>query len=283
MFSSERIEYKSNADILAMRQAGLVVADIHDALASAVTSGMTTAELDVIAAEVLAKANATSNFLGYYGYPGHVCISVNEEIVHGIPGDRVLEPGDLVSFDCGAVVDGWHGDACITVVLPGGDDSRREAHEKLSAQTNAAMWAGIAALASAKRVGDIGAAIEDSVMAIPAAERPGIIEEYVGHGIGTSMHQPPDVLNYRAKNRGSRIKAGMVLCIEPMLSIGQPDNETLADEWTVVTKDGSTACHWEHMVAIHSRGIWVLTAPDGGAAGLAPYGVTPSEIDVVGK
>ncbi|VEI12828.1 type I methionyl aminopeptidase [Trueperella bialowiezensis] len=269
------IEYKSPEQIRRMRRAGLVVADIHDALREQIEVGMTTADLDAVALEVLESAGAVSNFYGYYGYPGQICTSVNEVIVHGIPGERVLEPGDLVSLDCGAVVDGWHGDAAFSVVLPGGDPEVRATRERLSEATRGAMWAGIAAMARGKRVNDIGAAIDDYVSDLPEDGRPDIVRDYVGHGIGTAMHQEPDVLNYRARGRSPRLKNGMVLCIEPMLTAGDQANTVLADEWTVITRDGSDAAHWEHMVAKHSGGIWVLTAKDGGAEGLAPFGVTP--------
>lgn len=270
----ERIEYKTDDQIRAMRRSGLVVAQIHQALREAVKPGMTTKELDSIAAQVLADHGATSNFLGYYGFTGNTCISVNEEIVHGVPGERVIERGDIVSFDCGAVVDGWHADACTTIVLDGGRDEDIE----LSKRTEQAMWTGIAAFATAKRIGDVGAAIEDYVESLPAENRPGNVKEFIGHGIGSEMHMDPDVMNYRA-GRGARVKAGMVVCIEPLLTIGDPTSETLDDEWTVRTVDGSHACHWEHMVARHKKGIWVLTAPDGGAAGLAPFGITPVPLD----
>lgn len=275
MFGREAIEYKSDEQIRKIRRAALVVADIHDALRGAVRPGVTTGELDLVAGRVLEAAGAKSNFLGYYGYPANACISVNETIVHGIPGDRVLTDSDIVSFDCGAVVDGWHGDACFTICMPNASEEDR----RLSDMTEKAMWTGIAALASAKHVGEVGGAIEDYVDSIPEDHRPGLVEEYMGHGIGSSMHQPPDVLNYRAKNKGAKIKPGMVLCVEPMLTLGSPDSKVLEDEWTVVTLDGRNACHWEHEVAIHRRGIWVLTARDGGAEGLAPYGVTPVPLD----
>ena len=274
MARREKIEYKTADQIRKIRQAGLVVADIHTALRTRVKAGMTTAEADTIALEVLQAAGAKSNFFGYYGYPGPICTSVNEVIVHGIPGDRVLHPGDLVSFDCGAVVDGWHGDAAISMVIPGGDSEVSASRERLSALTEEAMWRGIAALATGSHIGDVGRAIDDFVVSLPDPQ-PGIVEDYVGHGIGSKMHMAPDVPNYRTRSRGEKLKAGMVLCIEPMLTAGDQANKTLADDWTVVTQDGSDACHWEHEVAIHAAGIWVLTAPDGGEAGLAPYGVTP--------
>ncbi|MDY5585507.1 MAG: type I methionyl aminopeptidase [Arcanobacterium sp.] len=275
----KKVNALSDDDIRKIRKAGLVVAEIHDALRAAIAPGMTTEDLDDIALNVLQKNGVKSNFLGYHGYPKNTCISVNNTVVHGIPGKQVLEPGDLVSMDCGAVVDGWHGDACFTVVLPGGDDAVRERREKLSAQTYEAMWHGIAAMAKGHFVSDIGNAIDDYVMEIPPAERPDIVLDFTGHGIGRAMHLEPTVLNYRTNHRGPKLHAGMVLCIEPILAAGKQANQTLADEWTVVTRDGSDACHWEHEVALHSKGIWVLTAPDGGAAELARFGVTPVPLD----
>ncbi|WP_182050276.1 type I methionyl aminopeptidase [Changpingibacter yushuensis] len=272
------IQLKSDDQIRLMRKAGLIVADIHAAIRKAVRPGVTTKDMDNVALSVLDAAGAKSNFFGYYDYPGQICVSVNEVIVHGIPGERVLEPGDLVSFDCGAVRDGWHGDAAFSVVLPGGDPEVRKRRERLSSLTEESMWRGIAQMALGSRVGDIGRAIDDFVVGLPG-EQLGIVEEYVGHGIGTAMHMEPDVPNFRTRSRGAKFKAGMVLCVEPMLTAGSQENVTLEDDWTVVTLDGSDACHWEHEVAIHSKGIWVLTAPDGGTAGLAPYGVVPVPLD----
>lgn len=271
------IEYKTLAQMRAMREVALIVDDIHEALRTQVRVGMTTAEADAIAAEVLREAGARSNFLGYYDYPAHICVSVNEVIVHGIPDERVLRAGDIVSFDCGAVKGGWHGDSCFTMVLPSDNPCDREliaARERLSQVTEQAMWAGIAAMAHGKRVGDIGAAIDDYVTSV--APDLDIILDYTGHGIGTEMHQAPDVLNYCSRGRTPRLKPGMVLCIEPMLTRGSQDNHVLSDDWTVVTNDGSDACHWECQVALHDDGIWVLNRRDGGARELAAFGVTPA-------
>jgi len=207
-------------------------------------------------------------------------VSVNDEIVHGIPGARVLEPGDVVSVDCGAIVEGWHGDSAMTVVLEGADPLDVE----LAGATETAMWAGIAALATSDRLGGVGDAVEDSVDAAQAAganggARYGVIEEYVGHGIGSAMHQAPDVLNYRTRDRGPRLKPGMCLAVEPMLVRGARTTQVLEDDWTVVTDDGSRAAHWEHSVALLPGGIWVLTAADGGAMRLAALGVTVAPLD----
>ena len=183
--------------------------------------------------------------------------------LHSIPGARVLEPGDVVSVDCGAIVDGWHGDSAFSTVLAPADPQDVD----LVATTEAAMWAGIAALHGAARTSAVGQAVDDLV-----GDRFGIVEEYVGHGIGTAMHQPPDVPNYRSRDRGARVQPGLVVAVEPMLTRGGADTHELADGWTVTTDDGSRAAHWEHTVAVLPDGrLWVLTARDGGAAGLAPW------------
>lgn len=272
MFGRERIEYKTPAQVALMRQAGLVVADTLDAVRAALMPGVTTAHLDAVAEDVIRSAGATPSFLGYHGYPASLCISVNDEIVHGIPGARVLQPGDVVSVDCGAIVDGWHGDSAFTAVL----DPADPADVELTRTTEDAMWAGIAALATGDRLGAVGEAVEDVVEAAAArtgAAPYGIVEDYVGHGIGTAMHQPPDVPNFRTRDRGTRLRPGLCVAIEPMLVRGAEKNHTLADEWTVVTDDGSRAAHWEHTVAVLDGGVLVLTARDGGAARLRALGV----------
>lgn len=270
---ARHIELKTPAQMATMHQAGLILHKGLDAVVAAAQPGVTTNELDEVFRGVLADHGATSNFLGYHGFPATICASVNDEVVHGIPGDRVLNDGDIISVDAGAVIDGWHSDSARTVLVGDVDP----ADQRLSEITQAAMWAGIAAYAKAKHVGEIGNAIEDYVRA-QQGEPLGILEDYVGHGIGSAMHQAPDVFNYRSGMRGPRIKAGMVLAIEPMLVRGGIDTRTLSDDWTVVTVDGSNASQWEHSVARHKEGIWVITAPDGGAAGLAPFGVVPVPI-----
>lgn len=274
----ERLELQTPEQLRLMDRAGGVVADMHTALRAVIAPGVTTSQLDEVAREVLAQAGARSNFLGYHGFPATICVSVNEEIVHGIPGDRVLEPGDLVSVDCGAIVEGRHGDAAFSVLVDGGDAAQRAADQLLIKVTEAALWAGIAAFAAAERVGEIGAAIEDAVLARSDAAQPpgfGIVREYTGHGIGSAMHLPPDVVNFASKDRSPRVRPGLCLAIEPMLTAGTETTEVLEDDWTVITADGSRAAHVEHSVARHEGGIWVLTAPDGGAAGLAAHGITP--------
>lgn len=274
-FGQPKIEYKTNADILRMRKAGLVLSEALDETVAAAAVGVTTKELDDVFAGVLARHSAKSNFLGYYDFPATICASVNEEVVHGIPGTRVLKDGDVLKIDGGAIIEGWHADSARTVIVGPTVDPE---DQRLSDITEEAMWAGIAALASARYVGDIGNAIDDFVSSAPGAPL-GILEEYVGHGIGSAMHQPPDVLNYRSGHRGPRVKPGLCLAIEPMLVRGGIETTVLSDEWTVVTNDKSRASQWEHTVAVHMGGIWVLTAPDGGAERLAKYGVTPKPLD----
>ncbi|MGO4295789.1 type I methionyl aminopeptidase [Glutamicibacter sp. MCAF14] len=269
-----KIEYKSNSEILKMRQAGLVLAEALDEAVAMARPGVRTEELDQAFGKVLERHNATSNFLGYHGFPANICASVNHEVVHGFPSDYVLKDGDVLKIDGGAIIDGWHSDSARTVLVGENIDP---ADQRLSDITEQAMWAGIAALANARFIGQIGQAVDDFVTSQPGAEL-GILEDYCGHGIGSQMHMAPDVLNYNPGHRGPRVKPGMCLAIEPMLVRGGIETSVLEDDWTVVTNDKSNASQWEHTVAVHMGGIWVLTAHDGGAAGLAPFGVTPSPI-----
>lgn len=267
------IELKKPEQIKQMRRAGLVVAKILDELGQRVAVGVTTAELDAVAREMLAEQGATSNFLnygaewGYPPYPAVACISVDEEIVHGIPSDRKLADGDIVSVDFGAIIDGWHGDAARTFCV--GEVSQQ--HRDLSEATRESMWAGIGAAHLGGRVGDISHAIELSILG--QQQGYGIVREYTGHGIGTAMHQPPDVPNYGKAGRGAKIVEGLVLAIEPMVTTGSEDAVTLDDEWTVVTHDGSWAAHWENTVTVTKQGLWVLTELDGGEAELTARGL----------
>jgi methionyl aminopeptidase len=269
-----KIEYKSNSEILKMRQAGLVLAEALDEAVAMARPGVRTEELNQAFGKVLERHNATSNFLGYHGFPANICASVNHEVVHGFPSDYVLKDGDVLKIDGGAIIDGWHSDSARTVLVGENIDP---ADQRLSDITEQAMWAGIAALANARFIGQIGQAVDDFVTSQPGAEL-GILEDYCGHGIGSQMHMAPDVLNYNSGHRGPRVKPGMCLAIEPMLVRGGIETSVLEDDWTVVTNDKSNASQWEHTVAVHMGGIWVLTAHDGGAAGLAPFGVTPSPI-----
>ena len=275
MRSRRSLELKTTDQLQTMRRAGEVLSAALDATVEAAAPGVTTAELDAVFAAVLAEHGATSNFLGYHGFPATICASVNEEVVHGIPGERVLEQGDVLKIDGGAIVDGWHADSARTVVLGSSAAGTADpADERLSAITREAMWVGIAAFASAKHVGEIGDAIDDFVTAQEGPEL-GILEDYVGHGIGTAMHLPPDVFNYRTGHQGPRVRPGLALAIEPMLVRGGIETLTLEDDWTVITKDGARASQWEHSVCRHAGGLWVLTAPDGGASELARFGVVP--------
>ena len=272
MIFGPRIELKTPEELQLMHRAGQLTRQVLSAARSDAVAGATTAEVDAAAEAVIVGAGAQSNFKGYQGFPAVVCISVNEEIVHGIPGPRVLRTGDLVSIDGGAIVEGFHGDSALTMIV-GGEDAGSAADRELSSATEQAMWAGIAAFATGTRVSDVGDAIDDFVT--EHFPHLGLVEEFTGHGIGTAMHMAPEVLNYRARSNGPKIRPGMCLAIEPMLTSGVGDTRTLDDGWTAVTADGSRASHWEHSVARHDDGVWVLTAEDGGAAGLAPYGITP--------
>jgi methionyl aminopeptidase len=271
--SQRKIEYTNNGQLRIMAEAGVLLSRALDAAVAAAVPGVSTDEVDAAFAEVVDAAGAQYNFLGYYGYPKHICVSVNDEVVHGIPGPRKLAEGDIVSIDGGCIVRGWNADSARTVIVGEGDPE----DVRLSEITRQAMWRGIAAFAKGSFVGDIGDAIDDFVSAQEGAPL-GILEDYVGHGIGSAMHMAPDVLNYRTGHRGPKIKPGMALAIEPMLVRGSIDTKTLDDEWTVVTTDGAHASQWEHSVARHSGGIWVLTAEDGGASELVPLGVTPVPI-----
>ena len=264
------IELKKPEQFERMRAAGIVVADTLQRVRESVSPGMTTADLDAIARDSIASAGATPSFLGYHGYPAVICTSVNEEIVHGIPGSRVINEGDVVSVDCGAIVDGWHGDAAFSVVV---GEAAPEVAELLKV-TETALWRGIAKACSGGRLSDIGHAVEAHVR---ASGDYGIVEEYVGHGIGTSMHMEPSVPNYGQPGHGPRLEVGMALAIEPMVNLGGRHTKTLEDDWTVVTVDGRWSAHFEHTVAITADGPWVLTAHDGGAERLSALGVpTPA-------
>jgi methionyl aminopeptidase len=268
--------YKTAAELKLMVEPGIITAAALDAVRAAIRPGITTLELDAIAEKVIRDAGAEPNFMLVPGYRHTICASVNEEVVHGIPGARVLQPGDLVSIDCGAQLNGWNGDSAFSVVIP--DPSRPELvaeRQRLSDVTEQSLWHGVAALASVKRLNQVGAAIEQY---IESQGEFGIIEDYTGHGIGRSMHEDPPVFNYRVREKGPEVRVGLAVAIEPMLTGGTIDTVTLADDWTVATVDGTMAAHWEHSVAVHAGGIWVLTAQDGGAAQLAPLGVTPVPI-----
>lgn len=274
--------YKSRAQLEAMIEPGLITAAALAAVRAAVRPGITTGELDAIADRVIADRGAESNFKLVRGYRHTTCISVNDQVVHGIPGSRLLQPGDIVSIDAGAQFHGWNGDSAITVIVPDGAPDVVATRQALSDVTEGSMWAGIAAMASATHLGDISAAIEDHILGAgpsPVSGKPyGILREYVGHGIGRKMHEAPSLFNYRTADRGAEVRPGLVLAIEPMVTAGSDVTYVEDDDWTVTTTDGSDGSHWEHSVALHDGGIWVLTAADGGATGLAPFGVTPAPI-----
>lgn len=273
------IELKSDGQLLKMRVAGRLVAQILAAVRDAAVPGVSPIELDRLAAAMIADGGAVSSFLGYGGgyglppYPAVTCISVNNEIVHGIPAERPLADGDLVSVDFGLSIDGWHGDSAITFGVGQLADERAA----LSEATREAMWAGIAAARIGGRVGDMSAAVERSIRS--SRTKYGIVAEYTGHGIGSAMHQPPDVPNLGRVGRGEQLVKGMCLAVEPMITLGSPNTAVLEDEWTVVTRDGSVAAHWEHTFALTSRGLWVLTAADGGEAELTARGAKFGPLD----
>jgi methionyl aminopeptidase len=259
------IQIKSPEQIAVMRRAGLVVGETLELLRSSVRAGISTGELDAIAEDHIRSAGATPSFLGYQGFTGTICTSVNEQVVHGVPGEQVLADGDVISIDCGAIVDGWHGDAAITVAVGRVPDEVTTLMEV----TEEAMWRGIAAAGLGGRVGDISRAVESHVR---AAGDYGIVEDYTGHGIGSEMHQSPDVPNY-GRRRGARLVEGLALAVEPMITLGHKHTTVLADDWTVVTADGSRAAHYEHTFTLTPAGTWVLTALDGGEAALTRLGV----------
>ncbi len=268
------IEVKSEAELAAMRRAGLVVAEALARIRDAVAPGVSTADLDAVARACLDEHGATSSFLGYSHppFPAVICASVNDEVVHGIPGPRRLAAGDLISVDFGAIVEGWHGDAAITVAV--GEIAPER--QLLSAVTEAALWAGLAAAVPGGRLSDISHAVEASIRgrSAPGPAPWGILTDYGGHGIGTQMHMEPHVLNFGPPGRGPRLEPGMALAIEPMVTLGSATVRVAGDGWTVVTRDGSASAHWEHTVAITKDGPWVLTAPDGGAERFAALGVS---------
>ncbi len=267
------IELKTPDQLRTQRRAGLVVAEAHEAVRAAAAPGVTTGELDQVARDVLARHGAGSSFLNYgaaWGYPpfpGVTCISVNEEVVHGIPGPRKLVQGDLVSVDFGAIVDGYHGDAAITF----GVGALSEDDQRLSDVTHESLWAGIGAARLGGRVSDISHAIEKSIRS--RRERYGILKDFTGHGIGSQMHQAPDVPNVGRPGRGPKLVEGLVLAVEPMVTLGSAIGVTLDDEWTVVSKDSSRASHWEHTITVTAHGLWVLTARDGGESELKARGL----------
>jgi methionyl aminopeptidase len=257
------IQIKVPEQIERMYAAGQVVARTLAVLADAVRPGVTTADLDAIAEREIRSAGAVPSFLGYFGYPASICASVNERVVHGIPskGQRLLA-GDIISIDCGAILDGWHGDAAISL----GVGEIDPADQALLDACEASMWAGIAQAVPGRHLSDISNAVERSVR---ASGDYGLIREYTGHGIGTEMHMEPAVRNYGPPGQGPRLRTGMALAIEPMITRGGRHVAELDDGWTVVSVDGSRAAHFEHTVAVIPDGPWVLTALEGERSALA--------------
>ena len=262
------IQIKTPDEIAVMREAGLVTQRALARMREAVAPGISTGELDRIAEDSIRSEGAVPSFKGYRGFTGTICASVNDEVVHGIPSRRrKLRDGDIVSLDCGAIVDGWHGDSAVTV--PVGEVAPELL--ELIAVTERSLWAGLAVALAGGRLTDIGAAVEGSIRSAP--HRYGIVDHYGGHGIGTEMHQDPHVLNHGRAGRGPRLVPGLALAVEPMVTLGDPATRELDDGWTVVTLDGSCAAHWEHTVAVTEDGPWVTTAEDGGFGRLAELGV----------
>jgi methionyl aminopeptidase len=254
------IEIKTPTELEAMRAAGLVVASALELMAAEVKPGISTGELDELAEQTIRDAGAVPSFKGYHGFPASICASVNEQVVHGIPStEQVLADGDLISIDCGAILDGWHGDAAVTVAV----GTAIPADLALSEATRLSMLAGIEAIQPGGRLTDISHAVETATRNAERehGRRYGIVKDYGGHGIGRAMHMEPFLPNYGKPGRGTRLRVGMAIAIEPMLTLGSARTQELADGWTVVTTDGSRAAHWEHSVAITDDGPWVLTAP----------------------
>lgn len=251
-FGRTAIAQRSPEQLRSMRAAGRVVAEMHATIRAAARPGVTTLQLDAVAREVIDSRGATSNFLGYHGFPAVICASVNDEVIHGIPNDRPLEDGDLLSIDCGAIIDGWHGDAAFTM----GIGSITPDAQRLIDTADAALAAAIGEMRPHRRLGDVGSAIE-TVVAQAGYGNP---QHYCGHGIGRAMHEDPDVENRGRPGKGHELLAGMVLAIEPMLLGGGSDDVVqLDDGWTIVTADGSLAAHVEHTVLVGQNGPEVLT------------------------
>jgi methionyl aminopeptidase len=248
------ITRKTREQIALMRRAGRVVAEMHEVCVRAAKPGASTLDVDRAAREVIDRRGARSNFLGYHGFPAVVCTSPNDVIVHGIPSDAVvLEDGDILSIDCGAIIEGWHADAAVTVPVGEVDDESK----RLIQVTRASLEAAIDRVVAGNQLGDVGAAVEGKAEAAGFS----VVREYVGHGIGTAMHEDPQVPNYGPPGRGMRIKEGHVFAIEPMVNAGGPETEQLDDGWTVVTRDGRRSAHFEHTIAVTDHGPEVLTLP----------------------
>jgi methionyl aminopeptidase len=246
------ITIKSPKEFAKMAVAGRVVAKVHEEVRNAAVPGVAMIELDRIAESVIRSNGCVPSFLGYHGFPGSICASPNDVIVHGIPGDYRLRDGDIISIDAGAIFEGYHGDAAFTVAV---GEVSVEAQQLIDA-TEEGMWAGIAHVRHGARVGDIGAAVE----AVGRRHGYGVVREYVGHGIGRQMHEEPQIPNYGVEGKGMKLRTGMAVCIEPMFNVGTHETKVDDDRWTVRTADGSLSAHWEHTVCITPDGVVVTTA-----------------------
>jgi methionyl aminopeptidase len=244
---------RSAEEIAKMRKAGRVVAEIHEKTRAAIRPGVTTLEIDAVAREVLEQRGARSNFLNYHGFPAVICTSPNEMIVHGIPGEYVVKEGDILSVDCGAIIEGYHGDAAYTAAV--GEVS--DVAKRLLEATERSLWAGIDQMHAGNRLHEVGRAVQS------VAEAAGfsVVRKYVGHAIGTAMHEDPQVPNYWPGNPGPRLKVGNVYAVEPMVNVGTYDTIELDDGWSVITADGQLSAHFEHTIAVLEDGPEVLTAP----------------------
>ena len=247
---------KSRDEIERMARAGALVARCHEALIEALRPGMSTLDLDRIAERIIVGAGAIPSFKGYRGFPATLCTSKNHQIVHGIPSaEVVLDEGDVISIDCGAVVEGFHGDSATTLIV-GGEEAVSAEVAQLVRETRSALWRGLEQVQHGNRLGDIGSAVQ----AVADAHGYGVVREYVGHGIGRALHEDPSVPNYGTAGRGMKMTEGWVIAVEPMFNLGGAATRSLDDGWTVVTADGSLSAHWEHTVAITPEGPIVLTA-----------------------
>lgn len=245
------ITIKSSGEIELMRKANLIVRDTLDMLRDKIKVGMTTKQLDRLAHDYIVKQNAIPSFLGYSGYPASVCISINEEVVHGIPSERIIKEGDLVSIDCGSIYKGYNGDAARTFVMEGADEEKVQ----LAKVTEQSFFEGMKVLKAGARLGDLGHAIQSYAECFGY----GVVRAMVGHGIGRDMHEDPEVPNYGVAGRGLRLKAGMTIAVEPMINAGTYDVEMLSDGWTIVTKDNRPSAHYENTVLITEDGVEILS------------------------
>lgn len=245
------ITIKSSDEIELMRKANLIVRDTLEMLRDKIKVGMTTKQLDRLAHDYIVKQNAIPSFLGYSGYPASVCISINEEVVHGIPSERVIKEGDLVSIDCGSIYKGYNGDAARTFLMEGADEEKVQ----LAKVTEQSFFEGMKVLKAGARLGDLGHAIQSYAESFGY----GVVRAMVGHGIGKDMHEDPEVPNFGVAGRGLRLKAGMTIAVEPMINAGTYDVEMLSDGWTIVTKDNRPSAHYENTVLITEDGVEILS------------------------